>query len=231
MEMKHIEKGLLIERYLRGDLSTEEEAAFEEVLLESPELLDQLEAAERLQGGLRDLNAVESATESVARGGAAAALFASPRFAMAASFLMAVSVLFAASMYRQNQSLEAELATSASAPTLVQALYTVRSAPDHDPVNVVTPLQGGQVVLLVDPGFETYDAYRGTLFRMSDGDRAEPVHRLEGLQPGYEEMLALGLPARLLSPGRYEIHIEGRVGDSAGAPRYEPVNRLSFEAR
>ena len=63
--MKHIEKGLLVERYLRGDLSAEEEAAFEEVLLASPELLDQLEAAERLQGGLRDLSAVEGATTPV----------------------------------------------------------------------------------------------------------------------------------------------------------------------
>ena len=229
--MKHIEKGLLVERYLRGELSAEDETAFEEVLVASPELLDQLEAAERLQGGLRDLSAVEGASVSVYRDGSVAALFASPRFAMAASFLMAVSVLFAATMYRQNQSLESALASNAAAPTLVQALYTVRSAPGDDPVNVVTPTPGSQVVLLVDPGFEPYETYRGTLLRLSDGADAEAIHQFEGLQPGYEDMLALGLPARLLAPGRYEVRVEGVAEDSAGAPLYEPVTRVNFVAR
>lgn len=229
--MKHIEKGLLVERYLRGGLSAEEEATFEEVLLASPELLDQLEAAERLQGGLRDLNAVEGATASVERGGAVTALFASPRFAMAASVLMAVSVVFAASMYRQNQLLESELAGSASAPTQVQALYSVRSAPGDAPVNTVSPAPGGQIVLLVDPGFESFESYRGTLLRLDAGSDPEVVHEFDGLVPGYEDMLALALPSRLLTPGRYEILVEGRVEDQAPNPVYEPVTRVSFTSR
>jgi hypothetical protein len=231
MDMKHIEKGLLVERYLRGDLSTEEEAAFEEVLLASPELLDQLETAERLQGGLRDLSAVEGATTPVERGGAVTALFASPRFALAASVLMAASVVFAASMYRQNQLLESELAGSASAPTQVQALYTVRSAPGDEPVNTVSPTPGGQVVLLVDPGFESFQSYRGTLLRLDAGSEPEAVHEFDGLLPGYEDMLALALPSRLLTPGRYEILVEGLAVDSVADSVYEPVTRVSFTSR
>lgn len=228
MDMKHIENQLLIERYLQGRLSTEEEAEFEEAMVASPELIDQLEAAERLQGGLKDLIAVEGARLADRRQGFAATVFSSPRLALAASVLLAVSVVFGASMYRQNQALESALAGNAAAPTLVQALYTVRSAPADEPVNVVTPTPGGQVVLLVDPGFEPYNAYRGTLMRLGDGADAESVHELGGLQPGYEEMLALALPSRMLTPGRYEIRVEGQ---RSGADGFEPVSRVSFVVR
>ena len=237
MDMKHIEKGLLVERYLLGDLSPEEEAEFEEAMIASPELLDQLEAADRLRGGLKDLNAVEgipgTGRHLGAKGmsGGVGSVFSSPRFAMAASALLAVSVVFSAAMYRQNQSLETALASNGSVPTQVQALYTVRSATGDEPVNVVTPAPGGQVVLLVDPGFEPYDAYRGTLLRLDGGSTAESLHELEGLQPGYEEMLAVALPSRLLTPGRYEILVEGRSVDASGATVYETVTRVDFLSR
>lgn len=229
--MKHIENELLIERYLQGGLSTEEEAAFEEALVAVPELLDQLESAERLQGGLKDLSAVEGTLAAQDQGNAVRSIFSSPRFAMAASALLAVSVVFSASMYRQNHALETALSGTVSTPTLVQALYTVRSAPGDETVNVVRPAPGGQVVLLVDPGFEPYDSYRGTLMRLSGGSDAVAVHEFEGLMPGYEEMLAVAMPARLLPPGRYEIRVEGRVEDASGGPVFEPVSRVSFEAR
>lgn len=228
MDMKHIENQLLIERYLQGCLSTEEEAEFEEALVASPGLLDQLEAAERLQGGLKDLSAVEGVRVAGRRQGAVATVFGSPRFALAASVLLAVAIVFGASMYRHNQALENALAGNGAAPAVVQALYTVRSAPGDEPVNVVTPAPGGQVVLLVDPGFETFDGYRGALMRLGEGGDAESVHELEGLTPGYEEMLAVALPSRSLTPGRYEIRVEGR---RAGSDGYEPVTRVTFLVR
>jgi hypothetical protein len=165
------------------------------------------------------------------RQGAVAAVFSSPRFAMAASVLMAVSVVFAASMYRQNQSLESALAGNASAPTQVQALYTVRSAPGDEPVNVVSPVPGGQVVLLVDPGFEPFASYRGTLLRLTEGGEPLIVHEFNGLEPGYEEMLALSVPARMLSPGRYAVRVEGIGNDDSGRPVHVEVTRVTFEAR
>lgn len=231
MDMKHIENQLLIERYLQGRLSTEEEARFEEALVASPELLDQLEAAERLQGGLKDLSAVEGVRVAERRQGGVSTVFASPRYALAASVLLAVSVVFGASMYRQNQALEGALAGNPAAPAVVQALYNVRSASPDEPVNIVTPTPGGQVVLLVDPGFEPYDDYRGTLMRLGDSAAAEPVHQVEGLVPGYEEMLALALPSRLLTPGNYEIRIEGHLPGAAVSEGYEPVTRVSFLVR
>jgi hypothetical protein len=107
----------------------------------------------------------------------------------------------------------------------------VRSAPGDEPVNVVTPARGGQVVLLVDPGFEAFESYRGTLLRLVEGSEPQTVHELDGLMPGYEDMLALALPSSLLTPGQYEIRVEGRLVDSSGSPTYEPVSEVNFLSR
>ena len=49
--------------------------------------------------------------------------------------------------------------------------------------------------------------------------------------PKDDDMLALALPSRLLTPGRYEILVEGLAGDSAANSVYEPVTRVSFTSR
>ena len=49
--------------------------------------------------------------------------------------------------------------------------------------------------------------------------------------PGYEDMLALALPSSLLTPGQYEIRVEGRLVDSSGSPTYEPVSEVNFLSR
>ncbi len=226
MDMKHIENKLLIERYLQGTLSLEEEAEFEEAIVASPELLDQLEAAERLQHGLKDLSAVEG-TAPAMPGGAAVAVLASPKFALAATVLLAVSVVFSGSIYRQNLGLTAALENAGTGPTQVQALYSVRSDGNGAPVNVVSPEPDGQVVLMVDPGFEPFASYRATLLRLDDGEPAKTVLELTGVTPGYEELLALALPSRTLPPGRYEIRVDGESADAV----YEMVNQVRFVVR
>jgi hypothetical protein len=206
----------------------EEEADFEEAIVASPELLDQLEAAERLQHGLKDLSAVTGVAAPAMPGGTARAVLSSPKFALAATVLLAVSVVFSGSVYRQNRDLAAELEGVGAGPTQVQALYSVRSAGDEEPVNVVTPTADGQVVLLVDPGFEPYARYRATVSRLAEGgEAAEAVFELNNLTPGYEELLALALPGRRLAPGRYEVRVEGQSSDAG----FEPVNQLRFVVR
>ena len=52
---------LMIERYLLGRMTDEEAASFEERFLSSEDLLNELEAAERLQQGLQTVAAVDKA--------------------------------------------------------------------------------------------------------------------------------------------------------------------------
>ena len=65
------------------------------------------------------------------------------------------------------------------------------------------------VLKLVDPGFEPYSHFRASVIRLEDGSAQKTVFQLDKLQPDYEDMLALGVPASRLTPGDYEVRVEG----------------------
>src|SRR5210317_355453 len=110
MNKNHTDETRLIERYLANELSEPEREAFEERVLYSPALLDELEAAERLQQGLQDVAALEMANapadQSIGRtGSTVVSLFQSPRYAMAASVLLLVSLSMSSFLLQQNRQL------------------------------------------------------------------------------------------------------------------------------
>lgn len=242
MDMKHIQNNMLIERYLQGALTREESEAFEEAFLSSPELLDQLEAAERLQQGLKDVRAVESEEarhekvvpldlfRSPRR--AMAATMHSPRYAMVATLFLAVTLVASGTLYRQNQSLLDLASTSDYSAVQIVTLETVRGAANDDPFNVVDPgVANGQIVLLVDPGFEPYSHFRATVIRLEDESAPQTVFQLDKLQPDYEDMLALGVPASRLTPGDYEVRVEGWRSEWPANQEFEPAKRVTFRVR
>ncbi len=208
MEKDYLEKNLLVERYLRGELSAEEQTAFEEALLSSADLVDQLESAEMLQQGLRDVATLERAHSAASTTSWFATLFNSPRYAMAASFVLLVSLgMTGTLLYQRDQQpgLEAPVTSTQIVP-----LVTVRSAPGNQPVNTLRVAEGNeQTVLMLDPGFEQYTHYRATIYRLEAGNEPARLVQVDGLQPGYEEMLALSLSPRGWTPGDYEVAIEG----------------------
>ena len=227
---------LMIERYLLGRMTDEEAAAFEERFLASKELLDELEAAERLQQGLQTVAAVDKADgqghpgddEGVAAG--LMSLFHSPRYAMAASFLLLVSLGVSSHLMRQNSLLEA---TGAAPLAQVVELVSVRGT-GGDPINVLDlGEETNSFTLVLDPGFEPYDRHRATVLRVLEDELPKLVWQVDGLQPGvkegYEDMLALNLPVSVLDKGIYEIQLEGfRDGGSAN-DGYEPIDSVRFK--
>lgn len=227
MDMKQINKKLLVEKYFLGTLSMEEEQEFEELFLASPELLDQLETAEILQQGMKDLDAVERSGKAPVTELGKTSVFRSPRYAMAATVFLAVSVALTGYMYQQNRQLSGEMLTGAGDSAQIVPLYTVRSG-DSDTFNAFSLEAGtGQLVLMVDPGMETFSHYRASVLSLASEQTTAPVLQLEGLQPGYEDMLALSVPASSLAAGEYEVIVEGsRAG--ANSRDYEPVNRVTF---
>lgn len=227
---------LMIERYLLGRMTDEEAASFEEQFLASEELLNELEAAERLQQGLQTVAAVDKAGgEGTSRNAAGAAagvmsLFNSPRYAMAASFLLLVSLGVSSHLMRQNSLLEAHR----PAPTSqIVELVSVRGLAG-DPVNVLEMNEGAAgFTLMLDPGFEPYSRHRATVMRLVENGPAELVWQVDGLKPGfeegYEEMLALNLPGSVLDKGIYEVRLEGFMEDNAAGNGYEPVDTVRFK--
>jgi hypothetical protein len=208
MDREHIAEHLLVERYLQDGLSAEEQAAFEEAFLSSEDLLDQLESAEMLRQGLNDVATLEQAQPAGSKPSWFVSMFNSPRYAMAASFLLLVSLGVSSSLLHQlGQGDGAEFSIS---PTQIVPLVSVRGAPGDPSVNTLRIGAGNeQMVLMLDPGFEQYSHYRASVFRLQAGSEPAQVMQVDGLQPGYEEMLALALSARALVPGDYQVTIEG----------------------
>lgn len=215
----------MVERYLQGRLTADEEQAFEEAYLSDPALLDELVLTERLRHGLRHAEAADARPGHAADGGGRwRRTFGSVPYAAAATVLLGISLAFSAALLVQNRNLDAVQGPSSAgaAPTRLVPLVTVRG----DGVNrVEAPPSGEWAVLLVDAGFTEYAAYRATLTRAADGAE-EQVARLEGLSPTYDGRVGVGVPGSALTPGDYELRLEGRVPGADGG--FEPITRTSL---
>jgi hypothetical protein len=202
MDRQHIRDEQVIERYLGGRLSAAEEQAFEEAYLTDPQLLEELEVAERLRAGLKDSSAAGS-VEHAAPGPRWLALASSPRYGIAASLVAVVALVSATVLFVQNQGLSAGATSAANRPTRLLPLVSVRGAANAN--EIAAPARGEWTVLLLDPGFGDYDTYRAVLV----GSDGAEVLRLDGLTPTYEDLLAVGMPGETLAPGDYEIRLSG----------------------
>jgi hypothetical protein len=208
MDREYIVKNLLVERYLQGSLSAEEQTAFEEALLSSEDLLDQLESAELLQQGMNDVATLEQPQPASSRPSWFVSMFNSPRYAMAASFLLLVSLGVSSTLLHQLGQRDGPEFSITS--TQIVPLVSVRGAPGDRSVNTVRiGERNEQTVLMLDPGFDQYARYRATVYRLQAGAEPTQVIQVDDLRPGYEEMLALALSSRVLEPGDYQVTIEG----------------------
>jgi type II secretory pathway pseudopilin PulG len=113
MDHQTIDAGNVAERYVTGRLTPEEAARFEEHYLDCPACCARVEAAERLQRGMRRL--AEEAAEQVPVASPLARASRSPRFALALAAVLAIAILPAWFEQRQARRLEGELAGARTA--------------------------------------------------------------------------------------------------------------------
>lgn len=236
MDEQHINDALLIERYLQGKLSAEEAAAFEETFLGSDRLLDELESAERLQQGLQDVTALERANVSAGArraGGLAAnvmAIFQSPRYAMAASFLLVVSLGVSSYLLQQDRR-PGEIGQPFVAPAEIVQMVTVRGSADKGPVNVLNLKEvTGQYVMLLDSGYVEYSHFRATIYSQGPAGQTEQVWQVNDLTPSpyFEDTLVLVLNGAALHAGDYEVRIEGWRDEWQSGHAFDYVNTVPF---
>ncbi len=207
MDRQHISEGQIIERYLQSKLSAAEEQAFEEAYLGDPELLAELEAAERLRDGLEDFHKTERGVPTPPRS-RWLELAASPQFGIAASVVAAAALIASGVLFLQNRGIERAVTAPLAAASSMRLLplVSVRGAGDSNVIGA--PAADEWAILLLDPGFADYDRYRAVLVRV-EGAAEQEVLTLDGMTPTYEHQLALGLPGRLLAPGDYAIRLSG----------------------
>lgn len=207
----------MVERYLQGRLTADEEQAFEEAYLSDPGLLDELVLTEKLRDGVRRAGTAPGAPARAPAEPVRWRVFGSVPYAAAATVLLGVSLAVSAVLVIENRNLEMR---SAAAPVQLVPLVTVRG---DSAIRVDAPQNGELAVLLVDAGFAEHDDYRATLTRVTSG-AAERVTRLDGLAPAYDGQVGLGVPASVLTPGDYELTLEGR---EAGAG-FAEITRIAL---
>lgn len=224
MDRNYIERHLLVDRYIQGKLEGSEKDAFEERLVWDEALVDEVELAERLRDGLRDAAAVQArVAESPGFDlfATVSGLFATPQFAAAASFLLAVTLTTGILMSPFEKS--SDRSATPGSQTDIVPLFATRG--DNAKSIAVDP--GSWTVLLVEVTGD-YPSYRATIRRDEPG--TDPVWMQDGLVPTYPESLAIGMPGSALVPGRYVLAIEGALAADAGDTVYEHVQDIPFES-
>jgi len=212
----------IVERYLQGRLTADEEQALEERYLADPGLLEDLELTEHLREGLRRHGAgVQHDARRNTRWWLVA--LGTPQYAAAASILLVLSLVTSGVLFVQNSEFRgsAPAAAMAGGGARVLPLVNVRG---EGGVNVVAaPAIGETTVFMIDPGFTEYDSYRATLTRAGAGEQT-PLLRADGLSRTYEDFVAVSVSDSLLAPGDYEIVLEGRM---SGWPEERPLDAIT----
>jgi hypothetical protein len=225
MDRNYIEQHLLVDRYVQGRLEGGELDEFEERLVWDESLVDEVRLAEHLRDSLREASAARAHVagspvfDLVAM---VSGLLAVPRFAAAASFLLAVTLT--AGVFMSPIVNPGGEAGTPALQTDIVPLFTTRS----EDVMEVAVDSDHWTVLLVDV-MGDYTAYRATVRKDEPG--AEPIWLQDGLMPTYPESLAVGMPGSALAAGRYMLTIEGAVPSDTGETTYERIQDIPFQSR
>jgi hypothetical protein len=121
MDHPSIDAGNIAERYVTGRLPPEEAARFEEHYLDCPSCCVRVEAAERLQRGLRRL-----AEQAAAGASGSSSWSRSPRLALAAAALLAVALVPAWLELGEIRRLRSDLARTKTEKSSTDRLDAVR---------------------------------------------------------------------------------------------------------
>jgi hypothetical protein len=221
MDRQQIHDAQLIERYLAGRLSPAEEQSLEEAYLADPALLEEIQLAERMRSGFKDLAAAEGAPQP-ARTARWRSVAASPRYGIAASFVAAVAFAAAGGLYLQNTELKSGVGQSGASAARVLDLVTVRGAGGTNAITA--PAANEWTVLRLDTGFADYDVFSAALLRAGTADE---LVRVDGLAAS-DGLVSLGLPGSALPAGSYELRLAGGKRDWPASRALDELSRTAL---
>jgi hypothetical protein len=212
MDLEFISRNQIVERYLSGKLPIKGATDFERFCKEHPQLLDQLGLAERVNAGLRLLEASgkpepwqEPAKkwwekpQLIFGAGLAAVIFAIA-FAVAASDSASKS-----EKITQLQKRATEQPLEATGSTRSVKLLPSRSGLSTEPALVIGGGKTELAELKIDMSRSSFRAFRVTIERVEQG-RVMLLHNLAKDSNGH---LRISLNSSALGPGNYQFTIEG----------------------
>lgn len=213
-------------RYLAGQLSDTERAAFEARLRDDPAVLREVEATARLKVGLARLR----------ERGELDALLAPPvwsqkwfALATAAALVMIVMGVMLSRFEPRNAtrpilaaSIETLMDTQGNALAVTSTLVILRKRSEtYDAVLEYRPAGAVELRVLPDTPAES-GRYRVSLARTTDDGSLEPVARVDGLRPAEDGFVTMYVDASKLAAGRYRLAVIGDVrnGDASAADTF-----------
>ncbi len=229
MDRRYVEENQIIDRYLMNKLSDEEAVAFEQIFLEDPELVQEIELRKRFLRGIRKADRTrlsqlgDDESSSIWRWLSVMRPSFPTVAAVSAAILLMVAVLQYSQITRLQRVNEKQVnqIRQMMAPqvnTLLIPLVRTRGAPagEEPVIRVHLSPSVEQVILTLDIEPLGFDNYWFSLNREGNGrlwssesDNAPP---------------AVVLPAALLIPGDYYLHIHGARSGEVLAP----VAQFSF---
>jgi len=212
MDRDFIARNQIVERYLSGRLPLKGATDFENFCKENPKVLDELGLPERVNAGLRLLEASgkpEPWQEKAPR------FWSRPQFVLglvAAVVLLGVALAITASNVSIKEQKIARLEKQAAERPLEPATTTrvIRLVPSHEAAsNTPAVTIGGGAAQLVDFKIDetrsAYKTFRVTIDRIDQG-RVAVLHNLVKDSNGH---LRIALNSSALGPGNYQLAIEG----------------------
>ncbi len=209
MEHPRIDDERIVDRYLVGRLTPEEEALFEEHLFHCTACLEQVESGQELSRGLRAVAAEEAArARAVTTLGLMARIRSRPvRFAglaLACLLLPALLLWQRLQLNRLQGGGGPEVVAGLIEPTgdlLVVALGVVRGTADA----VELRLDPDREIVLLSLELQAVESARYRVI-LSDAGGAV-LWRGDDLEPNLHDSLLLALPSSYLGPGSYRVTV------------------------
>ena len=218
MNHQIIERDQIVERYLAGRLSVDEERTFEEHYLRCPACLDRLDVETDFQIGIQQVAAedasrpedrsVDQASPVSPRTGSAMVFLA-----MAAAILMAIAAAYLGLGLSGERNRSRQLATrldealSPRANPLILDLAVLRG--DQAPaVQLVTPPTARPIVFQLELDRPDHEQYRATLEVDQGNEDRKALWSAEDLAPNHLESLTISVDSAFLPPGDYAIRVD-----------------------
>jgi len=210
MDREFILKNQIVERYLAGRLPPKGVTDFEKLIRSRPQLIEELGLADKVNAGLRLLDAAgiaEPWSEKPKK------FWEKPAFTMGAAGLAVAAVLGCLVLAMQVSSRDAMIAKQKAenierpiAPSTQKRTVIVGVARNGPPKAATLSISYGEFAeMKVDLSWARYPSYKVSIDRVNQGR----VAVLDGVEKDSNGHLRLSLNAGAFGPGDYMVTIEG----------------------
>jgi len=210
MDREFIIKNQIVERYLAGRLPPKGVTDFEKLIRSRPQLIDELGLADKVNAGLRLLDAAGMAEPWAEK---PKKFWEKPAFGMGAAALAVVALIGCAVLAMQVSSRNATIAKQAKdiqerpiAPSTLKRTILVGVSRNGPPGNATLSVNHGEFAeMKADVSWARFTSFRLSIDRVDQGR----VAVLDGVEKDSNGHVRLSINGGAFGPGDYLVSIEG----------------------